>query len=281
MEIKLGSLALTIVRCWERAEAATATVIAAQFPHPCEEEITFLFGGKLRSEVDEASRKRSFELALLTDLELNYPRHMADSFARFRGLIARVNFHSRAHEGLRSGADVGVVITRPSICVGTQPGSVTVVRDSPRALMAQAKLGKAREEGATPIKWGQLTERQKHLIPAHSDYYALLLYRLIAGHTLAPFRWQLCCGRTADEINDWLCAGRFPGEVSSGDVIHALSTGRLGSDSQSVIDSFVDPSASHARAVEIRVFWPEGKGPDGRMLLQFRERQQARQFAAL
>jgi len=56
-----------------------------------------------------------------------------------------VNFHSRWHEGLRSGADLGVVITRPSVREVTRPGDVVVIRDCPRALMAQAKLGKTCE----------------------------------------------------------------------------------------------------------------------------------------
>jgi hypothetical protein len=173
MEIKLRNLALTIARCWEQAEAATAREIANQFPHPTEEQVTFLFSGKLRLEVDEVSRQRAFERAFLTDLELNYHGHMANDFARFRGLIARVNFHSRSHEGLHSGADLGVVITRPVREV-TRPGDVVVIRDCPRALMAQAKLGKIRKGQPGPTKWGRLTKPQERLIPAHSNYYKLL-----------------------------------------------------------------------------------------------------------
>ena len=279
MEISLHKLGQVIAECWERAETVTAKAVGEEFPQPAEEDITFLFSGKLRVEVDEASKRGEFERALLADLALHFRDHTADALVPFKGLIARVNFHSRLHEGRRSGADIGVVLIRPSVHVVYRSGDVQVTRDRARALMAQAKLGRPHEKRAGSMSWGRLTKAQERLIPTHQNYYALLLYRLCTGRVLAPFRWQLCRGRTVDEIQGWLRAGTFPREVPSGDVIRALSAGTVGTDSQSVVDLFIDPSESHARAVEIRVFWPEGTGPPRRMSVQHGAKQLARQLA--
>jgi hypothetical protein len=188
--------------------------------------------------------------------------------------ISKVNFHNRWHEGRRSGADFGVVVTRPSFLDVGWPGEVSIVRDQARALLAQAKLGKGQPQKDGILQWGQLTMPQEQLIPTHQGYYALLLYRLTAGNALAPFRWQLCEGCTVDEIKGWLRSGIFPNEISSGHIINALSAGSIGTDSGPVIDSFADPPASRNNAIEIRVFWPDGTGPHDRVSLQLDRRQE-------
>jgi hypothetical protein len=95
-------------------------------------------------------------------------------------LIARVNLHSRRHEGLHSASDLGVIVTRPT--VHGHPGSLQIrlLRDCSRGLIAQAKLNS--RNGGGRLTWGRLTENQEKLLPTHLDYCALLLYKL-EGHS--------------------------------------------------------------------------------------------------
>src|ERR1700680_315100 len=105
MQIKLPKLGRIIADCWKGAESRMQEVVPNKYPRPSEEELTFLLSGELRCEVDEASKRRRFEGAIKEDLR----QHFADDQLRwFSDLKARVNFHSRTHEGRCSAADFGV-----------------------------------------------------------------------------------------------------------------------------------------------------------------------------
>jgi hypothetical protein len=261
MEIRLHRLENLIATCWESAETATAKAIEDKYFDPPEECITFLFCCELRFAVDEASRGREFERAFVSDLHRQFRSLPANAFDSARGLIARVNLHSRRHEGLLSAADLGVIVTKPT--VHGHPGSpqIRLLRDCSRGLIAQAKLNS--RNGGGRLKWGPLTDNQEELLPAHLDYCALLLYRLEGQNRnkLAPFRWQSCRGFTVPEIKSWLRLGAVPKEVASGDIIRGLSGGKLGTNSSALIERFIDPSSSRPSAIEVRIFWPDGEGP--------------------
>jgi hypothetical protein len=267
MEIKLKKLSDVIVSCWDRAEAATRQSIVTKFPQPSEENLTFLFSGELRFAVGEASEAGKFESAFLADLRLCFPFIKTQPDRMFAGLRARVNFHNRSHEGRRSAADLGIVITRPFVRrIGD--GQIQISRESSRALLAQAKMGRCRSKPKGQLSWGCLTNAQKKLIPEHQQYYALLLYRMSAAQGLAPFAWQTCHNSTVHAIQQWLRDGVFPSEIPTEKIIEGLSVGTLGTTSRTVVDQLIDPSSSRTDAIEIRVFWPDDKGPsDGPMFL--------------
>jgi len=278
MEIRLHRLEDLIARCWESAETATAKAIEDKYFDPPEECITFLFACELRFAVDEASRVQEFERAFVSDLRRQFPGLPANAFDSARGLIARVNLHSRQHEGLRSASDLGVIITRPTVHGHSGSLQIRLLRDCSRGLIAQAKLNS--RNGSGRLRWGPLTDNQEGLLPAHLDYCALLLYRL-EGHSrnkLAPFRWQPCRGFTVPEIKSWLRSGAVPKEVASGDIIRGLSGGKLGTDCSALIERFIDPSASRPNAIEVRIFWPDGEGPPERVTFARRVGQKTEQL---
>lgn len=278
-EIHLQNLGQVIAKCWAHAEEATAKAIREKYFDPPEEFITFLFAGELRVAVEGANKRRDFEQAFMADLWSQFPDLADNALDIGRGLIARVNFHNRQHEGRRSGSDLGVVVTRPS--VHGLPGSnqVIVWRDCSRGLLAQAKLN-LRGKGKTGyLKWRQLKRTQEQLIGKHQEYYALLLYKLegVARSTLAPFSWQLCRACSVPDIKNWLRSGTFPSEMRSSEVIQALSAGAVGTASAAIIEEVVDPSSSRSGAIEIRVFWPDGYGPPREIYLMRKAKQEAQQ----
>lgn len=260
MEIRLQKLGDLIASCWERAEAATARAIEEKYFDPPEECITFLFASELRFVVGQASTAKAFEQAFMGDLRHQFPG-LGDALKSRGGLLARVNLHSRRHEGLLSASDLGIIVTRPSLY--GHPGSlqIQVLRDKPRGLMAQAKLNGLTGKGS--LRWGSLTDKQEDLLPDHLDYCALLLYQLEGAHRnkLAPFRWQLCRGFSVPDLKGWLRSGTLPKESSSRDIIRALSAGTVGTGSPEIIGKIVDPRSSRFGAIEIRVFWADGDGP--------------------
>ena len=135
MEIRLSTLGQVIAKCWEAAEKETAKAVAEKYPDPGEENITFLFAGELRTSVAQASRQNAFAHAFWVDLQHAFPELGIGSRASLQaaGLVARVNLHSRRHEGHRSGSDLGVIITQPSVRRHSALSQVEVVRDHARA----------------------------------------------------------------------------------------------------------------------------------------------------
>jgi hypothetical protein len=100
-EVKLTTLGKLIEHYWNQAEAETAKAVAEKHHSPNEEEVTFLFIGELRTSVENASVTGQVERAFLTDLR-SVPG-LDDAVARRgSGLVARVNFHGRQHEGRKA-----------------------------------------------------------------------------------------------------------------------------------------------------------------------------------
>jgi hypothetical protein len=279
MKIRLATLGQVIAGCWEAAEKATAEAIAEKYPDPVEENITFLFGGELRASVTQASKKNHFAEAFLADLQGAFPELGIDTSLQAAGLVARVNLHGRRHEGYRSGSDLGVIITQPSVLRHPILPQLNIVRDSSRVLMAQAKLNKRQGRRDGRKRWQVLTRPQKKLLPLHQECSAILLYRLdgVTRSNLAPFGWQLCRGHSIDEIGTWLRLGTFPKEITSAEVILGLSVGDLGIETTPEIQNLADPPVTWPNAIEIQVFWPDGAGPPGFLSLYHRSKQEAQQ----
>jgi hypothetical protein len=259
MQIKLQELGRAIADCWASAESRVRQLVAGKYPFPSEENLTFLLSGELRCAVSEASNAGQFDRAFLKDLKRHVPGLPHHDLRRFAGLLGRVNFHTRRHEGQHSAADFGIAITRPEVRL-LRTRHLQLVRGRTRGLLTQAKLGISNLNRPGVLKWGRLTRPQKRLITTLSPYYALLLYRLNDGHRLAAFAWQPCKDANSGEIECWLRDGRFPSELASAEVLKALALGTLGTDSKELIDCLIDPSSSR-NTIEICISWPEGKDP--------------------
>ena len=228
MDLVLRKLGDVIAKCWDRAEEKTKQAVSEKYPAPAEEQVTFLFGGELRSTISRASDRDDFSRAFVEDIESRFPGASANASSRLSGLIAQVNIHSRWHEGHYSAADMGIVISRPSVIL-TGVDRIQIVRTRSQGLLAQAKLGKGPTRSGK-MRWGSLTYKQTKLIPTHKPYYALLLYRLSGNPktALAKFGWQFCGDHTVREVQDWLRDGKFPCEMRSAEVIKKLSIGSVG-----------------------------------------------------
>jgi hypothetical protein len=263
MDIKLKNLEMLIQQCWSRAEDNVIQAVAQRHHAPQEDEITFLFCGELRREVEGASNAGSVEAAFLADLLQSIPALGTDITRRIHGLVARVNRHPRWHEGKVSGADLGVVVVRPVVRLGFGGTEIKFIQDHARGLLAQAKLGRQTDPSRNGHEWNGLTKPQEKLYPKRRDYYSLLLYRLRGSNAdeLRVFGWQLCEGHTIRHVKKWLRSDVFPAEILSSEVLKKLFDGSIGTDNPKIIERVIDPPKSEARSVTIHIFWPDGKGP--------------------
>jgi hypothetical protein len=276
MEIKLTHLAQLLGQCWNAAERETARLIAEKYHAPNEENLTFLFSGELRALVENASATRQIESAFLKDLRSSIP-NLPERVARYaRGLLARVTFHGRRHEGYQSGADLGLVITRPLVTLSSDHVRVQFRRDRGTGLLAQAKLGCPKITGEMQLKWGRLTAPQARKFSKHSDYYSLLLYRLLGPERseLQEFGWQLSEGRDSAAIQGWLASDAFPDELSSSTVLGRLFAHSIGTEDPKVLASIVDPAEPSAHAIELHISWPDGAGPPSSVWIEQEQRHQ-------
>jgi hypothetical protein len=212
----LQNVGQLIARCWIEAEEETSKVVNEKYWSPGEEDITFIFAGELRSKLKKVSDGGAVEDAFIRDLEESIPFHrfpLDPNLVRLsRGLIARVNFHNRAHEGRKSAADLGIAIRRP--LVRFEPYSMQVETDPEHAtgLLAQAKLG-LRQQKVPTHKWGKLTDQQVALFPKRRGYSSLLLYRLAGrgANELKHFRWQFCKRLHSAASQEMVAFGLVPG----------------------------------------------------------------------
>ncbi len=259
-EIKLTNLGQLIASCWEDAETATASGVATKYLGPSEEQITFLFASELRASVSSASKSGSIERAFLADLRNALPNLDDPTARRFRGLVARVNFHNRSHEGKRSASDLGIVIRRPVVSTDSGITTIYIRIDQAIGLLAQAKLGK---RTSSRYSWGGFTRTQQRLFPQLRDFYSVLLYRLGGAleNELGRFGWQLCKGFTWSKIKAWFVSDSFPLEMTSATVLQRLVARKIGTEDQEVLRTIIDPEAQGQQTIEIQVFWPGDAPP--------------------
>ena len=277
LEIKLNKLAQVIAGCWAETESRLAELIAEKHPNPSEELITDLLTGELRASVAHASSTHRVEHAFLEDLASQIPNLDVSEVRRFGGLIASVTPHTKSHEGRVSAADVGIVILRPQVWLnGWGNETIECSRDHATGLLAQAKLGhhKKRRKG---YSWNSLKKKQEDLFPDRRAYYSLLLYRL-KGKELSefqPLRWQLCRDYMVEDLKQWLRSDLFPEEEASSVLLKNLFDGKIGTLDPNIIQSVIAPAKGDFRAIEIRIFWPDGSGPPPSIHHQQHQRQEA------
>ena len=260
MIIELRSLGNLIAECWNEAERATANSVHEKYHSPDEENITFLFSGELRNMVRKASDDGHVSNAFLDDLRRGVHNLRSDDLRGYAGLVARVNFHNKQHEGRKSASDLGIAIRRPQLRVDSS--HLTLSLELGIGMLAQAKLARSCDTRKSVHHW-KLTTAQKKLLPKRKDYYSLLLYRLSGNDSneLNDFKWQLCKGYTLAQVQDWLKSGSFPKEQSSTEIIRALFANKIGTTDPKLIAEIIDPNASSAQAIELQVFWPKGRKP--------------------
>jgi hypothetical protein len=256
-------LAHVIAGCWAEAESGLTALIAEKHPNPSEELITDLLAGELRASVARASGTRRVEHAFLEDLDSQIRSLNVSDARRFGGLIASVTPHTKSHEGRVSAADLGIVILRPQVWLNRRGNdTIECSRDHATGLLAQAKLGlhKKRREG---YSWNSLKKNQEELFPDRRAYYSLLLYRL-KGKEMSefqPLQWQLCRDHRVEDVKQWLRSGLFPGEQPSSALLKHLFDGKIDTLDPGIIQSVIAPTKGDFRAIEIRIFWPDGSGP--------------------
>jgi len=274
VEIPLNTVGRVIARCWNSAEDRTSKVVALRYSGPTEEHITFLFAGELRASVKKASSSGEFDRAFMADLRSSIPDLDYNAEHIFSGLVARVNFHNRRHEGSQSASDLGIVIRRPVVRLDHNRTYIDLSLDHSTGLLAQAKRG-AYNGAAGAFKWGRFTKAQQLLFPKHSNYYSLLLYRLSGGNAdqLEHFRWQLCKNYPYNDIKRWLLSDRFPAEISSSEVIRRLFARKIGTENSEVIRNIIDPKQSGIPIIDLQILWPDDSTP----LLSTQLRQRTRQ----
>jgi len=264
VDVKLHNVGELIARCWTEAEEETSRAVNEKYWSPGKEDITFIFAGELRSKVKRVSDRGAVEDAFIRDLEDSIPFHRldADLVRLSRGLIARVNFHNRAHEGRKSAADLGIAIRRPLVRFESYGMQVETHPDHATGLLAQAKLG-LRQQKVPARKWGKLTDQQVALFAKRRAYSSLLLYRLGGkeANELRHFRWQLCKDYTVRQVKKWLLSDSFPEEVDSSNVMQRLIAGSIGTEDKKIIQTIIDPSGTAPQAIEVQVYWRPGEGP--------------------
>ena len=60
-----------------------------------------------------------------------------------------------------------------------------------------------------------------------------------------PFQWQVCAGRTLNDVERWLKSGSFPNLSNSTDVIQQLGSGKVGAENSDLIDQFIAPPTAN------------------------------------
>lgn len=97
--MKIPNVSKLIADCWLQAEEALQQVIESKYPDRDEESVTELFQGELRSKLESVSSNGAVEHAFHLDIQRAFPRTVRSDLSRISsGLIATVNFHSKADE---------------------------------------------------------------------------------------------------------------------------------------------------------------------------------------
>ena len=255
--MKIPNVSKLIADCWQQAEEALQQSIESKYPDRDEESITELFQGELRSKLESASGEGAVAHAFHLDLQRAFPGTMySDLYRISSGLIATVSFHSKTIEK-KTGGDFGLVLIRPD--VSKEQFGLAVDNDYQRGLLCQAKV-----QRRGTCKWGDLTAKQKQVLPGKLGYSALVLYQYfdrIERRKLAPFQWQLTSSATVQDVSGWLKAGQFPGPKQSKEIIESIAKDMIGTDNKKIIAEFIAPPSRPS--LEIRVRWSDGDGPGG------------------
>ncbi|HMK37653.1 MAG TPA: hypothetical protein VK463_21450 [Desulfomonilaceae bacterium] len=256
MVMNIAAVTELIGQCWHSAELATRGLLADRHFDADEEFITSLFIGELRKSADEATKFGRVREAFLQDLLTAFPDE--SDFGNLgqiaEGITAIITRHPRQIEA-KTGGDMGVVLVRPNVFRDDEDHFV-IDDEFQRGLMCQAKINK-RVLGKQGSAWGDLTPNQKKVLPAHTEYLSLILYKYSDKERrfLEPFYWQLCAGMSIAEISTCLKSGIFPGLMNSNQVIDLLGNDLIGTNDKRLIAQYINPDVRPA--LIIRIGWPK------------------------
>lgn len=264
--IPLTNVVAVMAGCCSGAELGVARMVR-NLPRPTEEEITALLALELRREVEAANAEERFSSALLADVRAIIGNDFVAA-RMLRGLVARVDFHDRHHEGRSSAADLGIMVVRPVLALVSGSDHIRIAFNEARALLVQAKLGQMGPR-QNRFKWGSLTPTQDRLIPKRRSYFSFLLYRIRpqAVDVMEPISWQLCANHTLKDMRSWLATDKFPAQQRTLDIVRQLAEGSIGTDDAAIIGQLIAPRANR-RIIEFRVDWPDDSRPPGVVRLQ-------------
>jgi hypothetical protein len=250
-----------ITQCWDKAETALRRAVKKKYRDPNEETITWLFCREFSFLLRRASEQGLIEKEFLKDLRRAYPELRDRTELRLisENLIADVSLHKR-HIEKDTGGDFGLTITRPDVSFeppsysyhGT--GSIETTYIYQRGLLCQAKL-------KHKSNWGELTDKQKSVLPKRLEYLGLLLYECGGEERqlLRKFAWQLCTGKRIKNITEWLKSGNFPSLSSSSEIIQKLGIGEIGTDDKQTLEKIIRPTGKPQ--FSIRIDWGSNPPP--------------------
>jgi hypothetical protein len=145
-----------------------------------------------------------------------------------------------------------------------------------RGLLCQAKI-KRRPSCSRGSYWGGFKENQRKRLIDRMGYLALLLYEYQDAQrtNLLPFRWQVCRGKSMDDVEGWLRGDSFPDLSTSEKIIQLLGDDKIGTGDKGIIDKLIAPLGVRDTLI-VRIGWPSDQGPTRYALLQqmFQERNQ-------
>jgi hypothetical protein len=248
-----------VAGCWDSAESALREEVRRNHPAAFEEVITDLFYGLFADALRNANETGTIVRSFVADLQAGIPKLRDRAVEIAHGIVCDVTLHGHRAEGI-SGGDLGFLVMRPHVSI---EGDMARIRDYRRGLLCQAKRKKGR-------RFGSLSKSQRSVLPSRLPYLAILGYEFadIDGYDLEPFKWQPCHEASVSEIASWLAHGNLPSPVGSAEVLAAVASGRLGTDDNDIIKNVISPAGN--RVLEIRIHWPRGGPPDGKVRVRVR-----------
>jgi hypothetical protein len=242
-----------IIQCWTDAETRVRDYVSTKGQGANETNITYLFASELRGQAHELNQTQKLEQAFIQDLQDEYPG-LKDSSAWdcAHRLRASVVFHPPQIEK-KSGADLGLVLTRPD---STYLGSHRFHLVS-RGLLCQAKLKKPVVGNGYYL--GRFKPKQTEFIRNHPEFTSILLYEYsdLELATLNDFKWKHCVDFNFRLFRKSLKRPAVMGFSTSEEIIKALHSEKIGTSDEQVIRTIIRPQV--ASYLVINIGWPKDR----------------------
>lgn len=243
-----------IKRCWCLSEERVCNLISNKYHAHDEIFITRLLYGEMEEELNKCNKEGLFKTNFLNDLRsiFNTDELKYEVCRLSEGIIARITYHEPDMEK-KSGADFGMAVIRPNI----EKIKKNQLKHSmhQQGVLCQAKRQKINQN------MGQLTDKQKEIIPGYLDFYALLLYVYsdCDRKQLQPFVWSNYKWSDVGEIEYFLKYYEDEETINSDKLLELLGNGRIGTENQDIINSIICPEIKSY--IKIEITWTDGPPP--------------------
>jgi len=216
-----------------------------------EKNINFLLNGALRKEFEKLNKSKDLEKEFKIDLQkqFNERKYSLGIKSISDGIVVRVSYHEgNYYEGV-SGADFGLVISRPDITLTKQDNLVCKMHK--QGLLIQAK----RQQKSYGL--GELTKSQKKRIKNYLSFFSLLLYFYNDPYRrdLKAFSWNINTYDSVEKITHFL--KNYDNHSSktilknSEEVIFELGHGQIGTNNKKLIETIICPEEMPHIIIEI------------------------------